>query len=51
MIDRIKQLEVQVEWMQEMIIALIMLQSPLVKIKLRRNYPKIYDLLTKLNSN
>ena len=50
MLEEIEELKKQMQWMQELLLSLVILQDPLVKIKLRRSYPKIDELLTKLNS-
>lgn len=46
----IEYLKEQVENMQEIIMALIILQDPLIKIKLRKAYPKLDEFLTAINS-
>ena len=48
--NEIEKLKQQIEWMQELLIALVVLQAPLTKIKLRRSYPKLDELLTRMNS-
>ncbi len=46
--EDIKRLEAQVKWMQEILIALIILQDPMTKIKLRWAYPALDDMLKKM---
>lgn len=48
--NELEELKEQVKSMQEIIMALIILQDPLVKIKLRKAYPKLDEFLTAINS-